>query len=430
MSEHAEQAIANTKTGLILSGGGARAAYQVGVLQGIGEILPARTRQPFPIISGTSAGAINALGLAGQAGNFRHRTEALVSLWSSLQSESIYRTHFWGVTRNALRILRSTLSRRYAESHPLALLDNSPLRELLRDAVKFTHIDRAIARGELDAIAVTAINYNNRHTTTFYQGQPHIRPWMRANRVAEPTELGIDHLLASSALPTLFPATRIGNYWFGDGALRQTRPLSAAIHLGAERLLIIGVNEVDRCGPQALIEYTPPNIAQVMGQMLNAVFLDAMEADLETLEQINWLLEDLHTTARQPDGPEPLRQIDFLTISPSHSLAQMALEHEQLLPRSMRWFLRGSGSIREGSSGGALSYILFEKQYCEQLIELGYRDALAMSDQIRDFFQIEPATSGRRRRIRPTHAGPVVRKPPNPAKRLWYRLTGKRPSRV
>ena len=299
MTDDLEHAVTARKTGLILSGGGARAAYQVGVLLGISEILPAGSRQPFPIISGTSAGAINALGLAGQAGNFRARARALASLWASLESESIYRTHLWGVSRNALAILRAMVSRRYADRKALALLDNAPLRELLKDAVKFTHIDRAIARGELDAIAVTAVNYTNGLTTTFYQSGHDIPPWLRSRRVAEPTELTIDHLLASSALPTLFPATQIGGAWYGDGALRQTRPLSPAIHLGAERLLIIGVNEVARHGPAAEheLDNTPPSIPQVMGHMMNSVFLDAMDADLETLEQINWLLDGYDITA-------------------------------------------------------------------------------------------------------------------------------------
>lgn len=418
------------KTGLILSGGGARAAYQVGVLLGISEILPTGSRQPFPIISGTSAGAINALGLAGQAGNFRARARALASLWGSLQSESIYRTHPWRILRNAGAILRSMVSKRYADSHSLALLDNAPLRELLQDAVAFTHINRAIERGELDAIAVTAVNYNNGLTTTFYQGQAHFKPWLRSHRVAEPTALTIDHLLASSALPTLFPATKIGRAWYGDGALRQTRPLSPAIHLGADRLLIIGVNEVARFGPDNQYEYTAPSIPQVMGQMMNSVFLDAMEADLETLEQINWLLEELKHDGKQADGPEPLREIDFLTIRPSHSLAQIALEHIGDLPRSMRWFLRATGSIKDGGSGGALSYILFEKSYCNRLIELGFHDAMAKREEIQAFFSIAENTSGRRRRMRRFERGPIVHRPLSPAKRLWYRLLGKNRSRV
>ena len=432
MTDDLEHAVTARKTGLILSGGGARAAYQVGVLLGISEILPAGSRQPFPIISGTSAGAINALGLAGQAGNFRARARALASLWASLESESIYRTHLWGVSRNALAILRAMVSRRYADRKALALLDNAPLRELLKDAVKFTHIDRAIARGELDAIAVTAVNYTNGLTTTFYQSGHDIPPWLRSRRVAEPTELTIDHLLASSALPTLFPATQIGGAWYGDGALRQTRPLSPAIHLGAERLLIIGVNEVARHGPAAEheLDNTPPSIPQVMGHMMNSVFLDAMDADLETLEQINWLLEDLKHEAPQTDGPEPLRQIDFLTISPSHSLAQIARDHINDLPRSMRLFLKATGSIKEGGSGGALSYILFEHRYCQKLIELGYADAMAKRDDIRDFFGIAESTSGRRQRIRRPDRGPVVHKPLSAVKRAWYRLLGKRPSRV
>ncbi len=430
MSDAHEQAITATKTGLILSGGGARAAYQVGVLLGVSEILPAGSRQPFPIICGTSAGAINALGLAGQAGNFRARTRALASLWASLESESIYRTHFWGVARNALAILRAAVSPRYARRKPLALLDNSPLRELLTDAVKFTHIDRAMARGELEALAVTAINYNTGHTTTFCQGRQPVDPWMRAKRIAEPVDLSVDHLMASSALPTLFPATQIGNDWFGDGALRQTRPLSPAIRLGADRLLIIGVKEKERFGPEPERAPSPPTIPQVVGQMMNAMFLDAMEADLETLERINGFVATLEAYGHETEASTPLRDIDFLTISPSRSLAQIAREHINDLPRSMRWFLTATGSIKEGGSGGALSYILFEKRYCEALIELGYQDAMAKSAEIRDFFAISESSSGRRRRSRPEQAGPVVRKPLHGVSRLWSQLIGKTRSRL
>ncbi len=423
------------KTGLILAGGGARAAYQVGVLQAVAEILPKEVRQPFPIITGTSAGAINALGLAGRPGTFRYRARALATMWGSLNSESIYRTDAWGVIRNAFDITWGMMLPSRGRDRALALLDNAPLRELLKDVVQFTHIERAIEHGELEAIGVVAMNYSTGCSTTFYQGQAHISPWQRAHRRSVSCRLDVEHLLASSALPTLFPATRIGSDYFGDGALRQTRPLSSAIHLGADRLFIIGVNET---GPDSGTDATadesaervPPTIPQVLGQMLNAVFLDSIETDLESLTRINALVEQLNARRLDAAGLPEMRIIDTITISPSRSLAAVARDYIHELPRSMRWFLKRTGSIKETGSGGALSYILFEQGYCQRLIELGYADALALSQDIRAFFDLNPEQSGRRQTPRIDGGGPVVRKPLNPITRAWYQVIGKKTRRI
>lgn len=418
------------RTGLVLSGGGARAAYQVGVLQAVAEILPRETRQPFPIITGTSAGAINALGLAGRPGTFRYRTRALATMWSSLQSESIYRTDTLAVVRNAFDIFWGMVRSSHARDRSLALLDNQPLQELLEDIIQFTHIERAIAGGELEAIGVTAMNYSNGRSTTFYQGQAHIEPWRRARRWSVPCTLGVEHLLASSALPTLFPATRIDDHFFGDGALRQSRPLSPAIHLGADRLFIIGVSENTRKFSGDDDEIAPPTIPQVLGQMLNAVFLDSVDTDLESLQRVNALIEPLSARQLEASGLGGMRFIDTMTISPSTSLAAIARDYIHELPRSMRWFLTRTGSIKETGSGGALSYILFEQGYCQRLIELGYADAIAQSNEIRQFFDLEASEQGRRRTLRPGSGGPIVKKPLGPLARAWSKLTGKKTRRV
>ncbi len=424
--------VMNQKTGLILSGGGARAAYQVGVLQAIAELLPPETRQPFPIITGTSAGAINALALAGRPGSFRSRTHALTTMWGSLESGSIYQTRLLGVTRNVLQILWATLSSRYAQGKSLALLDNSPLKELLEDVIQFTHIERAIASGELEAVAVTAMNYSSGRSTTFYQSHHAMRPWTRSRRDSIATELGVEHLLASSALPTLFPATAIGNDFFGDGALRQIRPLSPAIHLGAERLLIIGVREDTQAnGLGSSVEaMSPPTIPQVLGQMLNAVFLDAVEADLETLQRINQLLAGLNNRQQTALGMSVLRPIETLSISPSQPLADIAREHYSELPRSMRVFLKATSSIKETGSGGALSYILFEQGYCQRLIELGYSDGMDKSKAIQDFFALSTVFKREKKASLWDSAGPVVRTPLGPIKKAWFNFIGKKQRRV
>ena len=394
------------KTGLVLAGGGARAAYQVGVLRAIANILPKEMEQPFPIITGTSAGAINALGLAGRPGVFRNRVRTLAAIWGSLASEDIYRTDALGVARNAVRIGWSLLWSRTERRQALALLDNTPLRGLLNEVVSFDYVDTAIASGELEAIAVTAMNYSNGQSTTFYQGQAHLTPWRRTHRYSQPCQLGIDHLLASSALPTLFPATPLGDDFYGDGALRQTRPLSAAIHLGADRLLIIGVSEQGGAFGGDQESAVAPTIPQVLGQLLNAVFLDSTETDLDSLKRINSLLEPLSARQLVDAGLSHLRVIDSLTISPSRSLGALAREYIHELPGSTRWFLERTGSIKKSGSGGALSYILCEQGYCQRLMALGYEDAMEKSAEIRQFFgladhQIDrnrPAFKSHRRR--------------------------------
>jgi len=378
------------KTGLILAGGGARAAYQVGVLRAVAELLPADSRQPFPIITGTSAGAINALGLAGRLGSFRSRTRALTAIWASLSSDAVYRTDARGVMSNGARILWSMLKPSARPEHPLALLDNSPLEALLSDIVQFSRIEDAIARGELEGIAVTAMNYSNGRSTTFYQGQAHLEPWMRAHRRSIPCQLTVEHLMASAALPTLFPAVKLAENYFGDGALRQSRPLSPAIRLGADRLFIIGVSESRDDFNQAPKAEAAPTIPQVLGQMLNAVFLDSIQTDLETLHQINALVRQVTSKQLDAAGLQNMRAIDTLTISPSRSLGELAREHINELPRSMRWFLERTGSIKDSGSGGALSYVLFEQGYCQTLMQLGYGDAMERADDIRAFFDITP----------------------------------------
>ena len=411
------------KTGLILAGGGARAAYQVGVLRAVAEILPSDTRQPFPIIAGTSAGAINALGLAGRAGSFRSRTRTLAAIWASLNSESIYRTDARGVLTNAFRIFWSVVRSRARRGQPIALLDNTPLSDLLADIVQFSRIEDAVARGELEGIAVTAMNYMNGISTTFYQGQAHLKPWTRAQRRSVACELNVDHLMASAALPTLFPAVKVGDHFFGDGALRQSRPLSPAIHLGADRLFIIGVSQQhDDFNPVPKAE-SAPTIPQVLGQMLNAVFLDSIQTDLETLRRINTLVSQMNSKQLTAAGMSDMRVIDTLTISPSRSLDELARDHIHELPRTMRWFLERTGSIKHSSSGGALSYVLFEQGYCQQLMQLGYDDAMAQADDVRRFFDITPLNAAEAAAQQTPHKRILTTD--NSLTRRWLKLLGR-----
>ena len=418
----------SVKTGLILAGGGARAAYQVGVLRGVAELLPPSIQQPFPIITGTSAGAINALGLAGRSGSFRSRTRALAAVWASLDSDAVYRTDARGVIGNAFRMLWALLRGNHDGQRPLALLDNSPLRKLLNDIIEFERVDAAIAKGELEGLGITAMNYTNGHSTTFFQAQDHVQPWTRAHRRSAPCKLNVDHLMASSALPTLFPSVRLDQHFFGDGALRQSRPLSPAIRLGAERLFIIGVSESGDDFESDPHPEIAPTIPQVLGQMLNAVFLDSIQTDLESLQRINALVAPLNPKQLQAAELSNMRVIDTLVISPTRSLSELAREYINELPRSMRWFLQKTGSIKTTGSGGALSYILFEPGYCQRLMQLGYDDTMAQAGAVRAFFNVAAPGTAQNKNVPPQHRG--VTTGHSSLTKRWLHLIGRRRTNV
>jgi NTE family protein len=370
-------------TALVLSGGGARAAYQVGVLKALAELLPRRTHNPFPIISGTSAGAINALAIAGRPGNLHLRIRRLESVWSNIRAEDIYRTDTLGVIRNTLRLLWSLLHSGYSEKSPVALLDNSPLRELLERLVKFRYIDEAIASGELDAISTTAMNYDTGRSVTFFQGNH--QPWRRSRRRGIRTGLSIDHLMASSAIPIIFPAALIGQCYYGDGAVRQLKPLSSPLHLGAKKLFIVGVSD-NPSRPQEEDKFThPPSMAQMVSQLLNSAFIDSIESDLETLEAINKLVSELPERATQ----ENIRHVDYVCISPSVPIDEITKTYIGELPLSLKLFLRAIGATPQGGGLSTASYLLFEQGFCRALLDLGYRDGLREEEKILAFFNTE-----------------------------------------
>lgn len=372
--------------GLVLTGGGARAAYQVGVLKGIASILPRAVYNPFPIICGTSAGAINALSIAGRAGPFRLRTKKLESIWQNLRASDVYRTDFMGVSANAFHVLASFLHSGYGIGRPISLLDNTPLRQLLDNYVKFDYLDTAITNGEIEAIAVSAMSYASGQSVTFFQGHQNIEPWKRARRRGEKTALNIDHLMASTAIPSLFPAVQLNEGYFGDGAVRQLKPISPALHMGARQLLIIGVSD-NATAQGAAPERHSPSIAQIVGHMFNSAFIDSIESDLETLRSINRLASALPESIRANNGITDLNPIDVLSISPSQSIDQIAQEHIHELPRSLKLFLRLTGATAQGGGTSAASYLLFEPGFCRKLIELGYQDALTQQDAIETFFE-------------------------------------------
>ncbi|MCY1281828.1 Patatin-like phospholipase [compost metagenome] len=372
-------------TGLILSGGGARAAYQVGVLAAVAELLPQSECNPFPVIVGTSAGAINAVGLACGALQFREAIRRLTEVWQGFHTSRIYRSDWSGVVRQAGRFVGRHLLGVTGQA-PVALLDNAPLRELLERELDFSGIAAAVRQRQLRAVAVTAFGYESGQAVTFYQGRATIDPWFRHRRVGVPTRLKLDHLLASASIPMIFPPVKVNREYFGDGAVRQSAPISPALHLGANRVLVIGVsgNLQDGNANAGVLRPRgdrPPSLAQIGGHMLNSTFIDSLETDLETVERLNLLSRLLPDTARARLG---LRPVEVLTISPSQPLDQIAARYRHELPRALRPFLFGPGATR---SGGAtvLSYLLFEPGYCNALIDLGYRDALAQQEALSRF---------------------------------------------
>ncbi len=385
-------------TGLVLTGGGARAAYQVGVLQALAQIRrdAGVGGNPFSVIAGTSAGAINAASLACSADRFDAAVDGLYALWSALDVEQIYRADALGVLRTGtLWMTMMSLGwaiRRWRKTRPRSLLDNSPLRELLETNLRFERLPRLFALGKLRALAITGSSYSSGQHVTFYQSARPIEPWLRSQRVAVPAELSIDHLMATSAIPFIFPAQQLPlqgrREWFGDGSIRQSAPISPAVHLGAQRVVVIGAGRIEEARELDLtaVRDDYPSMAQIAGHALASIFLDALAVDIERLQRINKTLTLLPEEARMAT---PLRPVEVLVISPSRRLDALAAEHQQELPKTIRALLGSMGVAGSGrmASGSALaSYLLFVRGYTTALITLGLSDTLARRADVERFF--------------------------------------------
>ena len=380
----AGESMRRPRVGLVLPGGGARGAYQVGVMKAIAELLPAGTPNPFPIMTGMSAGAINATVLASNALRFHAGIRRLHAVWSNFAIEQVYRADAWTMLKTSLHWLAALTTGGLAGRNPRSLLDNTPLGELLGGHIHFGGIQKAVESGALHALAVTASGYSCARAVSFYEGSPDLEPWVRARREGRPARIVLEHLMASVAVPFIFPPVRVAGEFFGDGAIRESAPLSAAVHLGADRLLVVGVRDEDGRDPQAPAEPQYPSFGHIAGYMLDTIFLDGLYADLERLTRINRIVSQFPPGTLQKSGSESLKRIDAMIIVPSRDIREIAQEHASEFPRSVRLLLRGMGAFNAGGRQ-LISYLLFEKNYCRALIELGYKDALARRDHLLPF---------------------------------------------
>ena len=374
------------KAALILTGGGARAAYQVGVLRALSEMLPTKTSVPFPIICGTSAGSINATILAVDANDFRHAVRRLVMVWKNFHVHYVYRSDLFGTFRNSARWVYAALRGgrlRPGSEQTVSLLDNAPLAALLKQHVDFDGIQRNIDSGHLTALSITCSGYTSGQSVTFYQGQPDLQNWQRARRIGVAMPITLDHLLASSALPFIFPPTRINREYFGDGSMRQIAPVSPALHLGADRLLVIGVGRQLQHNADRVQSTAYPTLAQIAGHALNSIFLDSLEVDLERLQRINRTIELIPESVRAQTN-YPLHRVDFRVLTPSIDLEKIAAQFSDDLPTTIRTLLSSVGGTKRSGSN-LLSYLLFEKSFCRELLKLGYADTMARQEDLTAF---------------------------------------------
>lgn len=371
------------KIGLVMTGGGARAAYQVGVVRAIYEIIGKKTSL-FDVVTGNSAGALNATYLAGHSENWDVATHNLSELWKKLKPQNVYDLRPFKITDLGAKWLGGALFGGLSSKGGSFnnLLDTKPLFELIKREVDFEDITKCIAEDKLHGFGLSTTNYNSGSSVVFYEGHETIKDWARSDRFSVRTKFKAEHVLASSAIPIFFPPVQIGGSYFGDGCIRQTTPLSPAIHLGAEKLVAIGIRYPHQQHRMQDLSFSPignPSIGQIIGVLLNAIFLDSLEGDVERLMRINTLVEDHPKTE--------FKTIPILMIRPSKDLGSMSQMKSESLPPMLRYLLKGLG-VSDDKGLDLLSYLAFDESYTRPLIELGYEDAMKRKDEVRAFFEV------------------------------------------
>lgn len=374
---------ANKRTALLLGGGGARAAYQVGVLKAVAELVPQESRNPFPIICGTSAGSINAVALASNAGDFHLGVQRINQVWSNFKLHQV----FYADAKNLLKRIShwawTNLGPGTWHKGPSSILDNQPLRHLLAKYIDFKKIDSSIINGDLHAYCLTACSYTTGESTTFFDGADGIKNWSRIHRSGQREKMSIDHLMASSAIPVIFPSVKLGNEHFGDGSMRQISPISPALHLGAEKILVIGLRMEAELGlPEP--PKRRPTVGQISGYVLDTLFLNSLYSDIERMERINRTLRD-----KKKQNSDGLKIVEHMVISPSQDIANIARRHFHKLPRSFRIALKFLGMAKRNSRR-LISYLMFTSDFCQELIALGYKDAMDQKEALISFIEKQP----------------------------------------
>ncbi|UAA39868.1 patatin-like phospholipase family protein [Paraneptunicella aestuarii] len=372
----------NSNVALMLTGGGARAAYQVGVLKAITSLFPRNHHIPFPVLCGTSAGAINATALACYASCYHLGVRKLEWVWKNFSTEQVYVASMSGTLRHMAGNYFSKYQSDDVRNSKGSLLDNRPLRRLLRAMLDFKRIDRNIHTQYLRAISVTVSSYSSHDSVSYFQGQPDQSRWQRQKRRGEPCKLEVDHLLGSAAIPIVFPVVQLGDDYVGDGSIHQLSPLSTPIHLGAEKVLVVGVGQRDK--NLRMQPHIFPRSATVAGHLLDTLFADTLDADIERLERINKTLSIM--TPEQLKSTE-LKPIDCMVIKPSQDLTAIARKHYKNLPSGIRTLLKLIG-VSEHSESSLPSYLMFEGSFCQELIQLGYKDGMERKEQLKAFLEI------------------------------------------
>ncbi|MFY8326324.1 patatin-like phospholipase family protein [Pseudoalteromonas sp. ZZD1] len=370
------------KVALLLTGGGARAAYQVGVLKALAQSMPRTAPLPFTIINGTSAGAINSAALACYASCAHLASRKLEHVWKNFSTSMVYKSDFLSVFGHVARNMLTSFQSEHINHPPASLLNNQPLRKLLSEILDLTSIERNLHRNYLDALSITASSYTTGDSVAFFQSNTQ-SPWQRAKREGKATRINVEHLMASSAIPLVFPSVNVQNHYFGDGSIHQLSPLSPSVHLGAEKIFIIGVDEPKELHPPGYLPHFP-GLSSIAGHLLDSVFSDTLQSDLERLQRIN------RTLGLMPgrDKHQELKQIDTCVVNPSENFNAIAAQYYDDMPLPIKVLLRMIG-VKKHSQSSLTSYLLFEKRYTQHLIAIGYKDGIEKLPQIRAFLELD-----------------------------------------